>query len=65
MKNAANPKGEKGEQEEEHKDGEEEDAGGHIRVKDAHLPREVVLQLHHPDSFYPFFRRLQRDVYLG
>ncbi len=45
-KNAANPKGEEGEQEEEDKDGEEEHAGGHVRVEDAHLPREVVLQLH-------------------
>ncbi len=46
MKNAANPKGEEGEKEEKDKDGEEEDAGGHVRVEDAHLPGEVVLQLH-------------------
>ncbi len=55
VKNAANPKGEEGEEEEKDEDGEEEDTGGHVRVEDAHLPREVVLQLH-------IIRGLQGDV---
>ena len=41
----ANPECEKGEEKQENEDGEEENAGGHVRVEDAHLPRHVVIQL--------------------
>jgi len=41
----ANPEGEEGEKEEEDKYREEEDARGHVRIKDVHLSGQVVLQL--------------------